>query len=481
MSYDSKPATGSGTSFSAALVTGAAALLLVVKPDLPPREIKNLLYTSSGKWSFSASREGQCFGMVNINTAMGNLLAKKTTPEKIVINKPAIEMYAGTDTSIEYAIYPGNTNTTDVTFTSSNENVAKVDADGIVTAVAPGKATIRLISKAVSAKCNVTVKEIPYQTIDQKPYRAEGTITLNDMTDIVEEMDENNVPVSQIGFLLHRYHVNLKKSETIDAVMSSEEHYSFLRIKNKDNMVVASGDVGAPKSYSRVTYTAEQAGTYQLQTCMQINRLSWPNKPAADYALVLTSDKSFCEPTVDSIDNGEMHMSWPAVDNANGYYVRKYADKGLTELEFEDKISKTEYTDTAFDKNKANYYSVTSYVETKAGELHNGVTPLVIKMQNPMTAKAKVKTVKVKAKKLKKKSVKIKRTKYLKITNAKGKLTYTKVKGKKKITVSKKTGRLKIKKGLKKGKYTVKVKIRDAGNEEYNAATRTVTFKVRVK
>ena len=468
------------TSSATPVTAGSAALLLAADPNLTNREIKNLLFTSTGQESFSAEKEGQGFGRIDVNKAMENLLADKTAPEKIVINKPVIKMYEGTETSFEYAVYPGNADLSDLKIRSSNEKVAVINDDGVISAGSPGVSTIKIDCGGIYTTCNVTVEEAPpYKIIHKKPYVVKDNFKREEMMDYFDEVNSNGVLTDGRGGYYHMYRVELKENEKICAVMTIGAGIAVLRVRSEDGKSLAFDREDYPdKPYAKVEFTAKKAGSYQIQVL-------WGNPDGinleTNYTLKLLSNKSFCEPAVDSIDNGEMHMSWPAVDNANGYYVRKYADKDLTKLEFEDKISKTEYTDAAFDKDKVNYYTVTSYLKTQAGDLCNGETPLVVKMRNPMTAKAKKKTVKVKAKKLKKKSVKIKRTKYLKITNAKGKLTYTKVKGKKKITVSKKTGKLKIKKGLKKGKYTVKVKVRDAGNEEYGAITRTVTFKVRVR
>lgn len=95
-------------------------------------------------------------------------------------------------------------------------------------------------------------------------------------------------------------------------------------------------------------------------------------------------------------------------------------------------------------------------------------------LANPM--KASGKTVKAKAKK---KTV-IKASKAFSVTGAKGKVTYTKVKGDKKISVAS-NGKVTVKKGLKKGKtYKVSVKIKAAGGNGYKAATKTVTLKVKI-
>ena len=62
-----------------------------------------------------------------------------------------------------------------------------------------------------------------------------------------------------------------------------------------------------------------------------------------------------------------------------------------------------------------------------------------------------------------------------------GKMTYSKASGNKKITINKKTGKITVKKGLKKGTYKVKMKVRAAGNTNYNAAVKSVSFKIKVK
>ena len=65
-------------------------------------------------------------------------------------------------------------------------------------------------------------------------------------------------------------------------------------------------------------------------------------------------------------------------------------------------------------------------------------------------------------------------------------VTYQKVKVNKKkyatkFTVNKKTGKITVKKGVKKGTYKMTVKVSAAGNDDYEAGSRNVTVKIRVK
>ena len=466
----------SGTSYASPMAVGAAALLLAADPNLTNREIKNLLYTSTGQESFSAEKEGQGFGRIDISVALQNLLAEKTNPEKIVVNKPSITMYEGMETSFDYAVYPGNADLSDLRIRTSNKNVAVVYDDGVISARRPGVSTIEIDCGGIYTTFNVTVEKAPYKVIDKKPYVVTDTLKREEMMDFFDEVNSSGVLTYGRGGYYHLYRVELEENETIRAVMTIGTGVAVLRVRSEDGKSLAFDREYYPaKPYAMVEFTAEKAGNYQIQTL-------WGNPDGihleAKYTLKLLSDKSFCEPTVDSIDNGEMHMSWPAVEDAKSYRVRKYTDSSMAEIEFEETVTEPEFTDTAFDKDKANYYTVTSALNTKAGDFFNGETPFAVKLENPMTAEAK--TVSVKASKLKKGSVKVEREKYLTVENAQGDLTYKKGRGNKKITVSK-TGKLTIKKGLKNGNYNVTVSVTASGNDEYDSITQAVRFKVRVK
>ena len=115
-----------------------------------------------------------------------------------------------------------------------------------------------------------------------------------------------------------------------------------------------------------------------------------------------------------------------------------------------------------------------------------GFSYITIHFLQDNTLSVKGKTAKVKYKKLRRKAQTVSRTKVLTVSNPKGKVTYklvsvTKKKYKKYFKINATTGKIKIKKKLRKGKYTIKCKVIAAGNEEYLPATKTVTFKIKVK
>lgn len=68
----------------------------------------------------------------------------------------------------------------------------------------------------------------------------------------------------------------------------------------------------------------------------------------------------------------------------------------------------------------------------------------------------------------------------MKVTGQEGSVTYKKKSGSSKLTVNASTGKVTVKKGAKKGTYQIKVQVCAGKTEEYRAASKTVTIKVRV-
>ncbi len=98
------------------------------------------------------------------------------------------------------------------------------------------------------------------------------------------------------------------------------------------------------------------------------------------------------------------------------------------------------------------------------------------------TLKVSGKTATVKYSKLKSAKQTLKASSVIKYTSkGQGIRTFTKVSGNSKITINKSTGKVTVKKGLKKGTYKVKIKVKAAGNANYKAGTKTVTFTIKVK
>lgn len=88
-----------------------------------------------------------------------------------------IELESGNTAQLKVTVGDGET----VTYTSSDENVAKVDSNGVVTAVGPGTATITasVSGTGVKAECTVTV---PFRAFTVK-WVVDGVVTEQEITE----------------------------------------------------------------------------------------------------------------------------------------------------------------------------------------------------------------------------------------------------------------------------------------------------------
>ncbi len=79
---------------------------------------------------------------------------------RIALSETSLRMQEGKDVYIDYETYPANATYSNVTWSSSNPNVASVNASGHVTAISQGNATIQCTAddgKGALAQCQVSV------------------------------------------------------------------------------------------------------------------------------------------------------------------------------------------------------------------------------------------------------------------------------------------------------------------------------------
>ncbi|MBQ6844006.1 MAG: type I pullulanase [Agathobacter sp.] len=79
---------------------------------------------------------------------------------EVTLSKSSVELKPGETVSLNVRVNPSIATDKTVTWTSTNENVAKVDKTGKITAVATGTATITATAGGKSATCQVTVTKV---------------------------------------------------------------------------------------------------------------------------------------------------------------------------------------------------------------------------------------------------------------------------------------------------------------------------------
>lgn len=115
---------------------------------------------------------GKANGIVNVKATAKDSYGNEVTDEKkvtvwtavseIKLDPSKISVYEGTETPLKATVLPESASFTKVSYSSEDENIAKVDSNGMVTAVSPGTTTITALSEdgEHSAVCSVEVKEL---------------------------------------------------------------------------------------------------------------------------------------------------------------------------------------------------------------------------------------------------------------------------------------------------------------------------------
>ena len=113
-------------------------------------QVRLVHYSNAANWG-TASAQFDNFELIE--------KPKTAEPTGIVLDKTTANVVVGGGLSLTVAVTPGDAEMPTITWTSSDETVATVDATGKVTAVKAGTATITATAGKLSATCTVTVSE----------------------------------------------------------------------------------------------------------------------------------------------------------------------------------------------------------------------------------------------------------------------------------------------------------------------------------
>ena len=146
-----------------------ATLVATVKPDNATN--KTVTWSSSRTSVATVDANGTVTAVAEGSATISAKAGDKTTictvtvkknvvaVESITLDKSSLELTEGETATIIATVKPDNATNKTVTWSSSNASVASVDANGTVTAVAEGSATITAKAGDKTATCTVTVKK----------------------------------------------------------------------------------------------------------------------------------------------------------------------------------------------------------------------------------------------------------------------------------------------------------------------------------
>ena len=113
------------------------------------------------------------FGMsaVGIVTATSTSCSNEHTVKGVTLNKSDLRLYTNKTEQLIATITPENATNKNVTWTSSNPDVATVDENGLVTAVSGGSGSIIVTTEdgGYTAVCNFTIYNVPIDSASLNP------------------------------------------------------------------------------------------------------------------------------------------------------------------------------------------------------------------------------------------------------------------------------------------------------------------------
>lgn len=145
----------SGTSMASPVVSGVCALMLSVNPDLSVDQVKNILYSTAVDLGTPGRDDTFGYGRINAEAAV---IKATETVSKVTLNNSTLDIQVGNDDSLVATVLPDTALNKNVTWSSSNENIATV-TNGAVTGVAEGSAniTVTTVDGNLTATCAINV------------------------------------------------------------------------------------------------------------------------------------------------------------------------------------------------------------------------------------------------------------------------------------------------------------------------------------
>lgn len=149
----------SGTSFSAPMVAGAAALLKIANPFLTPSQIEEILKATAADYGREGYDIEYGFGKINLLEA----IKKSNTgyvPTSSIIADEKLTVEVNKTKQIKVTVNPENANNKSVVYFSEDTSVATVSNSGVITGITPGETTVHITSNfdnTLTKECIVTV------------------------------------------------------------------------------------------------------------------------------------------------------------------------------------------------------------------------------------------------------------------------------------------------------------------------------------
>lgn len=179
--------------------TSSSQVATLYTGDIVTRIEKNSATNSTGIWDKVVTSDGKVGYVCRIYKDGADIYLKELSYNKVTgvsFEKENHEITSGDKIKLNYTILPDNATYKNVTFSSSDENIIKVDNLGNVTAYNAGKVTITITTEDQdkTATCEITV--VPKITLDKEKY------TVNIYEEFIPEVKVYGVDIEELQLLI---------------------------------------------------------------------------------------------------------------------------------------------------------------------------------------------------------------------------------------------------------------------------------------
>lgn len=220
ITVSAKPIAVEGIELNEKEVTLDVGAVFTIKYTIDPENAtdKTVTWTSSDEKIATVDANGKVTAVAVGEAVITAKVGDKTATCKIIVEPAGIkvsevtinltEATIGVDELLylEAIVTPADAIDAALTWTSSNEKVAKVDANGVVTAIAPGEAIITAKAGKMSAECKLTVEKP--SGVEQIGFDPEAPIQVYNLSGLYVS---DSIQYLKPGYYIIRQGDNVKK------------------------------------------------------------------------------------------------------------------------------------------------------------------------------------------------------------------------------------------------------------------------------
>jgi uncharacterized protein YjdB len=245
----------SGTSMASPVVAGIVALVRDAAPSLTPAQIYNIICATT-RQNGTFDSKATAYGIIDAAAAVK--AAKEASASidvtALSIKQKTASVYEGDDISLETLVLPA-TSLKPVTWSSSDESIAKVDSNGYVTGVSAGDAVITAAAGGKTVTCTVTVKApVKAAAITFKNIPADNELAIGEETAVSATVSPSTSTNSEIYWSSSDR--NIAKADEGGYITGVSEGTATITARTYDGKVQNSFQITVKPAVTRVQLTS---------------------------------------------------------------------------------------------------------------------------------------------------------------------------------------------------------------------------------